>query len=290
MLNSILDRQAILSPSLILLSVVFFTTLPFSPILAQMPGERNKDLEQQFSDCNSHIKVKNFEMALKTCQASVIAYQQAGNRRGEAQALSNFGLAAMRLKKRQMAASRFEQALSIAREISDRELEAKVLIVAGLNYGCSDLFTTLEYLRRANLIAESLQNHELANISRQAFDELSTLASKVFEAEKQLGEPKVLADLFLLNGMQELNDKKIPSALFSFEQALPIYQKIHDRKGEQLTLMVLGSIYALQSRFDEGTEIFERSLVIARELGDHSAEQDILDVLNPLYELRKQSR
>jgi tetratricopeptide (TPR) repeat protein len=144
----------------------------------------------------------------------------------------------------------YQQALTIAREIGDRQVEATALGNLGNSYG--DLSQTE---RAIELYQQAL-----------AIDG---------EIGDRLGEATDLCRL----GICYAALGQTHQAIELHEQALAIAQGLGDRQGEATYLANLGLYYADLGQTHQAIELYQQALTIAREIGDRRVEAMGLDYL-----------
>ena len=74
-----------------------------------------------------------------------------------------------------------------------------------------------------------------------------------------------------------------PKALPLYERALALYQQEKDRKGEAITIGVMGIVFKSLGQHTRALEYFERSLRMKRDLGDRLEESKTLVNMGLLY-------
>jgi len=159
-------------------------------------------------------KISQFREALQYWKQALTIYREIENRQGEAKSLGNFGLAYKSLGNYKQAIEFHEQSLEISREIGDRQWEAGSLCNLGNAYGF-------------------------------------------------LGQ----------------YDKAIEFQ----QQSLVISREIGNRQGEANSLGSLGSAYYVLGQFHRAIEFQQQSLVISREIGDRVGESISLDNLGNTF-------
>jgi tetratricopeptide (TPR) repeat protein len=147
-----------------------------------------------------------------------------------------------------------QEALRIAREISNRRGEGAALGNLGLAYAdLGDVRKAIEFYERALIIAR--------------------------EIDDRRGEGAALGSLG--NAYTDLGDAR--KAIEFYEQALAIDREIGDRHGEGTALGNLGIAYKNLGDARKAIEFFERALVIAREIGNRRGEGNALGNLGLAY-------
>jgi CHAT domain-containing protein/tetratricopeptide (TPR) repeat protein len=96
-------------------------------------------------------------------------------------------------------------------------------------------------------------------------------------------DSKVEADRLLNLGLEQFNHSQFEAALQSWQQALTLYQAIHDRKGEGNALGNLGIAYDCLGDYAKAIDYQQQSLAIAREIGDRQGEGQALGNLGIAY-------
>src|SRR5438132_2874215 len=73
-------------------------------------------------------------------------------------------------------------------------------------------------------------------------------------------------------------------ALPEFEKALALFRHESDRKGEAITIGLIGNCYKRLKDYTKALEYLQRALVMKRELGDHSLEAGAHNNLGLVYD------
>ena len=94
-------------------------------------------------------------------------------------------------------------------------------------------------------------------------------------------------EIFLKQGIKQLEGGDIQSKIESLQQELTRLRKQGDVKGEQKVLNLLGDLYQQQEKYPQAIKYYQQSLEITRQLKDRNQE---LLVLNNLGEAYKNSR
>ena len=88
----------------------------------------------------------------------------------------------------------------------------------------------------------------------------------------------------VLANARKLNSQEGPSkSLPEFEKALTLYQKEGDRKGEAITIGLIGNVYKNLGQHVKALEFLERALTMKRELGDRLEEGKTLSNIGLFY-------
>jgi len=162
---------------------------------------------------------------------------------------------ALRLGGRMEAArQRYEEALVIDREVSDRRAEG----IAVNNLGTVDL--------------EQGRWDE----ARLSFEEALTIHLEVGDRRREAVAVVNLGSVQFGRGQME-------EAQRSYEAAVAVYRTMGDRRNEGFTLGLLGVLYEAQGRIEEGRWRFEEALAIHREVGNRRVEGIALCNLGDLH-------
>jgi len=94
---------------------------------------------------------------------------------------------------------------------------------------------------------------------------------------------KAEADRLLQQGIEQRQTSQFTAALKSWQQALAIYRKLQDRRGEGNALGSLGTAYDALGQFAKAIEVYEQSLAIARKISDRQGEGAVLGNLGAAY-------
>ncbi|HKZ83114.1 MAG TPA: CHAT domain-containing tetratricopeptide repeat protein [Anaerolineae bacterium] len=106
----------------------------------------------------------------------------------------------------------------------------------------------------------------------------------VFATPATQGEdPKAEADTLFAQGTELLNSFQYRTALEKFEEALPLYRKAHDRRGEGRCLGYIGFVKYYLGDYAGALEAYEAALPIAQSIGDRSGEATILYTIGEIH-------
>ncbi|MDZ8034430.1 CHAT domain-containing protein [Nostoc sp. DedSLP04] len=94
---------------------------------------------------------------------------------------------------------------------------------------------------------------------------------------------KAEADRLLQQGNQQFKRSQYKAAIYTWQQALAIYQELRDRNGKSKSLNNLGNAYNSQGEYAKAIEFFQQSLVISRDIGDRNGESNSLGNLGNAY-------
>ena len=175
-------------------------------------------------------------------------------KRVEAERLFMQGLGEAHKRANDQAIVTFSEALTLYREVKDREREGDALHAIGAAY---------------NLVGQS---EKAIGYHQQAL----TIQREI---KDKAGEASSLNDLG--DAYQYLGESE--KAIGYHEQALAIFREIKDRLGETATLKNLGNAYQNLSQYDKVIDYNEQALTIAREIKDRNSEGRALGNLGSAY-------
>ena len=210
-----------------------------------------------------------------------------GDRRGEAEALGNLGIAYANLGEARRAIEYYEQRLEITRETGDRRGEGMALGNLGIAYAnLGETRRAIEYHERHVEIARETGDRRsegmaLGNLGI-AYADLGETWRAIEYYEQQLritretgdrrGEGQTLGNLGI--AYKDLGE---PGRAIEYnEQVLGIARETGDRRGEGQALGNLGLAYAVLGEPRRAIEYYQQHLEIARETGDRRGEGNAL--------------
>src|SRR6266508_1227795 len=185
------------------------------------------------------------------------SYRRAGDRRGEAETLSNIGEVYYLLGETRKALEKFNEALPIRQGAGDSGGEAETLINIGLVYwSLGEMQKALEKYNEALPILRAIGDRRGEAVT------LSSIGSVYYS----LGE------------MQK--------ALEKYNEALPLRRTVGDRRGEATTLINIGSVYDSLGEMQEALEKYNEALLLMRAVGYRSGEAATLNNIGAVYDSR----
>jgi CHAT domain-containing protein/Tfp pilus assembly protein PilF len=219
------------------------------------------------------------EEAIRKYEEAIGFYRAAGERAGEASALTNIGVVYNQLGERQKALEYLNQALTLHKLVGDQREEARTLTY--MAYACSGLVErqkALEYFNQALRLNESLgdvagESLALANISgiysalgesQKALDFLNLALVKSRSVRDRALEARVVANI---GGVYiQLGDGE--RALEYLHEALPLYKALGDRSNEGLMLTNIGFAYTNLKDWTKALEYYNLALPIVKAQDD----------------------
>jgi tetratricopeptide (TPR) repeat protein len=237
----------------------------------------------------------NWNDWIKTHRLALVAARNAEDPEGEAQTLSNLGLAHRELSEWDEAIRCFRESSQIFRDLRDQEGEAQALGNLGVVYRhLGNWNRAVEYLREdlqlcnrsGNLYGEALTLCNLGNVFLQKglYDDATTAyregLQKFRDVGDQQGESQALNNL----GIIYSDTGKLYEAASCFESCLPVFRALFDQRRETQALANLGIVYSKQGKLDEAASCFEGCLPVFRALLDKRSEATTLLNLGIVYD------
>jgi CHAT domain-containing protein len=183
-------------------------------------------------------------------QNSQALAQMPDARKAEADRLLQQGNAQSQTNQLEAALQSWQQAITIYREIKDRQGEGLALARLGGAYFVSDDYArAIEYLRQSLAIAKEINHPSL-------------------EAAVQ----KALASALLQQGVQQAHTNQLEAAKQSWQEALIISRTIKFRLVEGKVLGNLGKVYYQLGNYAKAIEYHQQCLAVAREIADYKDE------------------
>jgi CHAT domain-containing protein len=200
------------------------------------------------------FKISQFREALQSGEQALTIYREIGDREGEANSLGNLGNAYHSLGQYQKAIDFYQQSLEIERKIGDRLGESISLGNLGAAYDSLG-----QYQKAIDFHQQSLK------IKR--------------EIGYRLGEANSLGSLG--NAYDSLGQYQ--KAIDFYQQSLEIAREIGDRRGEANSLGNLGLVYDSLGQYQKAIDFHQQSLKIKREIGYRLGESISLGNLGNAY-------
>ncbi|MEG4802668.1 CHAT domain-containing protein [Microcoleus sp. ARI1-B5] len=208
---------------------------------------------------NQQSQISQYREALQSYEQALTIYREIGDRQGEANSLHNFGNAYNSLGEYDRAIDFHSQSLVIRREIGDRKAETYSLLAL------ANAYNSLEQYERA------IDCHE-----------------KSLVIKREIGDRKAetYSLLGLANAYRSLGQSH--RVIDFYEQSLVIVREIGDRVLEAAFLCNLGTTYNFLDQYDQAIDCHEQSLVISQEIGDREREASVLCHLGLVYDFLEQ--
>ncbi|MFN5303647.1 MAG: tetratricopeptide repeat protein [Pseudanabaena sp.] len=203
---------------------------------------------------STYHSLSEFNQAINFYDQALSLARKLGDRNGEASSLCNLGSTYDALGQYQQAIHFYQQSLEIFKEIGDRKGEANSLGSLGSAY-------------------RSLGQYQ------QAIQFLQQQLEITKEIGDRNGEANALCNLG--NAYGSLGQYQ--QAIQFQQQSLEIFKEIGDRNGEAISLGNLGLAYYSLGQYQQAIQFQQQSLEIKREIGDRNGEANSLGNLGLAY-------
>ncbi|MDZ7956474.1 MAG: tetratricopeptide repeat protein [Aulosira sp. DedQUE10] len=191
---------------------------------------------------------------IEHCQQALLMAREVGDRQVETNALCWLGRAYHRLRQHQRAIEFNEPSLKIAREIGDAKLEAQVLINLGNN------FSWLKQYEKAIQFCQ--QGLDVAKASGNLF--------------KQTGAMNSLGNVYAVQ-------EQYAKAIECYQQSMQIRRQTGHRVGQAYCLGQLGNVYYALKQYQQAVEYYQQSLETAQQIGYSHGKSVAIGGLGSVY-------
>jgi len=204
--------------------------------------------------CEVSQETGRHEETLPLAEDAASIYRSRADRRGEAHALDQIGMAHARV-------TRYREALAYFRE-------ARIMYhTAGDQHGVADA------LSHAGIACWHLGRH------RDAKNHLAKALSRYRAAGDRRGEAKTLNNL----GRMHLLSGYHRDALEAYQDSLKIFAEIGGAQNEAILYHNIGGVYDYKGSYEQALAAYQRALVIYREIGDLPNQADVLNDIGAIY-------
>ncbi|HLO14735.1 MAG TPA: tetratricopeptide repeat protein [Anaerolineales bacterium] len=259
--------------------------------LQKNPGERYEnwgEIEMALTRAYGNVKGTDLPVAIDKTE------QLPNEQLQEGLSYNALGIAYQDMGKADMAIEYYDKALMLARKISDRDTEAKVLGDLGTAYAdLGNARKAIFYYEQALAITRETgdrrkEGKTLSNLG-YAYTNLGDARRAIRFCEQALAIARALGnsgeEVNALDNLgiayHQLGD--FPQAIHYFEQALAIDSEIRDRRGQSANLGYLGNAYLALGNLQRAITCFDQGLRIAKEIGDQRREGTYVGNLGIAY-------
>jgi len=222
------------------------------------------------------------------------SYRRAGDRRGEAETLSNIGEVYYLLGETRKALEKFNEALPIRQGAGDPGGEAETLNNIGAVYqSLGEMRKALEKYNEALPIRRAVGDGrgEAATLSSigtvyWSLGEMQKALEKFNESLpilQAIGDRRVEAVTLSSIGLVYQSLGEMQKALEKHNEALPLRRAVGDRRGEATTLGNIGAVYWSLGEIQKALEKHNEALLLRRAVGDRSGEAVTLSSIGSVY-------
>ncbi|KAA3648437.1 MAG: hypothetical protein DWQ07_05425 [Chloroflexi bacterium] len=220
--------------------------------------------------------------------------REKGDKKAICTALTDLGLAHFNVRNYVKGTEAFEEAVQIARELKDLDLQVHSLGMHTLAFQTisrlPDAFNKADEIRelgiehnRPEIICDAVTNQ--GQILLESGDQLRSL-EKLEEARGiayELGDKRRQMNVIGAYGQHSLTVPDLGQAEVYFDKALALAQELGDEQAENGYLGNRGMIYEWRGEFGKAAPIFEKVLGFVQEDGDEKAEIQAMRHLTKVY-------
>ena len=205
------------------------------------------------------------------------------------------GLAYHRLGEFVKAIEFYQQALSISKEVGNKDLEGKVHMNLGSAYhSLGDFKTAIKFYQQALNISKEVGNKDLegkvhmnlggAYHSLGDFKTAIKFHQQALSISKEVGNKDLEGRVYmnLGNAYHSLGDFK--AAIKFHQQALSISKEVGNKDLEGRVYMNLGNAYHSLGDFKAAIKFYQQALSISKEVGNKDSEKDVYSNLGCTYQ------
>ncbi len=204
-----------------------------------------------------------FELALKQYYQYLEIQKAEGNKKGIASALINIGAVSLNLNNFEKARDNFEEALKTFEELSLKSGNSKY---------------SHEIITSYNNLGIACQNLKEQKESEEYYRRGISLARKTID------QPTLLANLLNNLGSLYLDQKKMPEAYITINEALKIRLLIPDKNGQGQSYRTLAMYYIGLGNRTKALEYLYKGLDLARSVGNISLQSFLIEKLFTEYD------
>ena len=228
---------------------------------------------------SAHWRLGNLEEAMRIAKTCLQLARDSGGRLLEGRALSVLGMVAMEQNKHDVAHDYLMEAVLIAREVRNTDLEGKALnnLAMSAGYLQGDFALARDYFEQAYAImhergdrtAEGVGMTNLGYTAGMLGDFAAARAyhEQALSISREVGnlyqEAYTLINLSAVTGLQ--ND--VRASVEYAQRALELSRKTADRSGEAWALLYFGHASQLMKEYDPARQAYNSSILIRTELG-----------------------
>jgi DNA-binding SARP family transcriptional activator/tetratricopeptide (TPR) repeat protein len=194
------------------------------------------------------------EAALPLAEAAAEIYRSLADRRGEAEALHQIGMAMGR-------AGRFREGLAYFREARIADIDA------------ASTHGVARTLSHAGIVSWQLGRYP------DAMADLKEALSLFRDLGDRLGQAKILTNL----GRMQLHLGYHRDALESYQQSLEIFREAGGAQYQAIVYHNIGNVYHYKGSYEDGLDAYRRALATFRSIGDLPNESDVLNDIGAIY-------
>jgi CHAT domain-containing protein/tetratricopeptide (TPR) repeat protein len=256
-------------------------------VAAERLFDEGRKLRAGQTAAERRASIEKYEQALPLFGAAGDTYRQALTR-------LSIGFAYAQLSEYQSALNHGSEALSLARALDERRLEAAIdTFLGAMNDALGNVKEGLEHYNQAlassresgNRSAEASSLNNIGTIYFNIADWQKSLEywSQALPIYKSLGNQQQESITLLNMGVAYNTLGESQEALRYLQESLTIRQAIGDKNGASVTLSNIGNAYFDLGDTQQALEYYNQALAMQRTLGNHAREADTLDRIGVAY-------
>jgi tetratricopeptide (TPR) repeat protein/DNA-binding SARP family transcriptional activator len=225
---------------------------------------------------------------------AVTAWRAAGNRAGEAKALTELSLILARTGRHDEALRHAGDALTLARAAADHAAEADALDRMGIFLWWlarypealahfDEALTIWRALDDRDGEADTLMYSGIAAWHLSRYPEALHRTERALALYRELGDAQGEANALNNLGALQEDDNHYEQALASYGRALEMFRDLGDRQGEAIAVSNIGEISLKTGRSQDALTHYRVALAIYREIGDLRCETNTLNSMGAAY-------
>ena len=231
---------------------------------------------------------------LRLFQTSQVLAQTASSQEAEAKILLQQGAAQFSNGQILNARESLQKALTIYREIKERQGESVALDFLGVTYNKQkEYITAIDYYQQALQIVQQLPNHANEGVILIGLGDAYRLRNDYTQAiqyyqqylalDQQLQDSKDRIATLGNLGESYIRLKDLPRGVEYYQQALILARATNDRDNEVVSLVKLGEVYLDLENYAAVIDVSRQGLALAREKLDSSALIRFLQQISNAY-------
>lgn len=231
---------------------------------------------------------------LRLFQTSQVLAQTASSQKEEAKKLLQQGAAQFSNGQIANARESLQKALTIYREIKERQDESVALFFLGVTYNKQkEYITAIDYYQQALQIVQQLPNHANEGVILIGLGDAYRLRNDYTQAiqyyqqylalDQQLQDSKDRIATLGNLGESYIRLKDLPRGVEYYQQALILARATNDRDNEVVSLVKLGEVYLDLENYAAVIDVSRQGLALAREKLDSSALIRFLQQISNAY-------
>jgi tetratricopeptide (TPR) repeat protein len=245
------------------------------PVVAQTQSNRKAEADRLVEQGNKQIDTNQLQFALLSYQEALANYQQIGDRESEKTTLTKLGDTYAALKEFSIAIEYHKQALSIWRELLDRQWEEK----------------KRTFSENTNSSALPGQVNSQDTERKRVADVNYLYHGQYLMSQRSIYEGMLLRDRVIIGMAQNRTGVSLPQVLPEvlevYQQELAESRKLGNRIIEGETLNLIGTTYIYLGEYSQAIQSYQQALAIFQDIALQPREEEIFNGLPTEEEFSK---